>query len=83
MQSGYVVRLDGKVREELLNDTLFLSLDQARETVAAWIGDYNTERPLSSLAYPNLNRNKRKEQNPRNPTNNSPPDPHKRTATVR
>ena len=67
MQSGYVVRLDGKVREELLNDTLFLSLDQARETIAAWIGDYNTERPLSSLAYPKTQPEQKERTEPQKP----------------
>lgn len=28
-----------------------MSLDQARETIAAWADDYNTERPHSSLGY--------------------------------
>lgn len=35
----------------MLNETLFFSLDQARQMVAAWIEDYNTARPHSSLAY--------------------------------
>ncbi|MCZ8275016.1 MAG: transposase, partial [Microcystis sp. LE19-4.1E] len=42
---------NGKMRDELLNETLFFTLDQAREAVAAWAEDYNTERPHSSLAY--------------------------------
>lgn len=51
MQNGYVESFNGKMRDELLNETLFFSLDQAREAVAEWIEDYNTERPHSSLAY--------------------------------
>ena len=51
MQNGYVESFNGKMRDELLNETLFFSLDQAREAIAAWIEDYNTERPHSSLAY--------------------------------
>ena len=39
------------MRDELLNETLFMSLDQARERVASWADDYNTERPHSSLGY--------------------------------
>jgi putative transposase len=51
MQNGYVESFNGKMRDELLNATLFFSLEQAREAVAEWIEDYNTERPHSSLAY--------------------------------
>ena len=51
MQNGYVESFNGKMRDELLNETLFFSLDQAREAVAEWVEDYNTQRPHSSLAY--------------------------------
>ncbi len=51
MQNGCVESFNGKMRDELLNETLFFSLDQARGAVAAWTEDYNTERPHSSLAY--------------------------------
>jgi transposase InsO family protein len=51
MQNGYVESFNGKMRDELLNETLFFSLDKAREAVAEWVEDYNTERPHSSLAY--------------------------------
>jgi hypothetical protein len=39
------------MRDELLNESLFLDLDQARQIVAAWVVDYNTARPHSSLGY--------------------------------
>jgi putative transposase len=39
------------MRDELLNETLFTSLAHAREKIATWIDDYNTERPHSSLDY--------------------------------
>ena len=51
MQNGYVESFNGKMRDELLNETLFFSLDQARSAIAAWMEDYNTTRPHSSLAY--------------------------------
>ena len=51
MQNGYVESFNGKMRDELLNETLFFSLDQARSIIAAWVEDYNTTRPHSSLAY--------------------------------
>jgi len=42
MQNGYVESFNGKMRDEPLNETLFFSLDQAREAVAEWIEDDNT-----------------------------------------
>ena len=51
MQNGYVESFNGKMRDELLNETLFFSLDQARSAIATWMEDYNTTRPHSSLAY--------------------------------
>ena len=39
------------MRDELLNETLFMSTAHAREAVAAWANDYNTERPHSSFGY--------------------------------
>ncbi len=37
--------------DELLNETLFLTVRQARLILARWVDDYNTERPHSSLGY--------------------------------
>ena len=51
MQNGYVESFNGRMRDELLNETLFLSLDHARAEIAAWIVDYNQERPHSALGY--------------------------------
>ena len=51
MQNGYVESFNGKMRDELLNETLFFSLDQARKAIAAWVEDYNTSRPHSALNY--------------------------------
>ena len=39
------------MRDELPGETLFTSLAHAREKIAAWTHDYNTERPHSSLGY--------------------------------
>ncbi len=36
-------------RDELLNETLFRSLWQARRLIAEWQTDYNEERPHTSL----------------------------------
>ena len=41
MQNGYVESFNGRMRDELLNETLFLSLAHARVEIAAWVEDYN------------------------------------------
>jgi putative transposase len=51
MQNGYVESFNGKMRDELLNETLFFSLDQARKIIVTWVNDYNTNRPHSALNY--------------------------------
>ena len=51
MQNGYVESFNGRMRDELLNETLFLGLDHARAAIAAWVVDYNQERPHSALGY--------------------------------
>jgi len=37
MQNAYVESLDGLMRDELLNEALFLRLHHARETIAEWV----------------------------------------------
>jgi putative transposase len=44
-----VESFNGRLRDELLNETLFTSLTQARRVLAAWRDDYNRVRPHSSL----------------------------------
>jgi putative transposase len=51
MQNGYIESFNGRMRDELLNESLFLDLDQARLIIAVWVADYNTRRPHSSLGY--------------------------------
>jgi transposase InsO family protein len=51
MQNGCVESFNGKMRDELLNETLFFSLDHARTVIAEWVEDYNISRPHSALAY--------------------------------
>lgn len=50
-QNGFVESFNGRMRDELLNETLFFTIGQAREVLARWVDDYNTERPHSSLGY--------------------------------
>jgi putative transposase len=49
--AGAVHPINGRMRDDLLNESLFLDLDQARQLIGAWIADYNTARPHSSLGY--------------------------------
>ncbi|UHD43885.1 IS3 family transposase [Aureimonas altamirensis] len=51
MQNGFVESFNGRMRDELLNESLFLGLDHARSLIAAWVQDFNTRRPHSSLGY--------------------------------
>ena len=49
MQNAFVESFNGSFRDELLNETLFSSLAEAREKTTAWKDDYNRHRPHSSL----------------------------------
>ncbi|SMD21230.1 Transposase InsO and inactivated derivatives [Rhizobium sp. RU36D] len=51
MQNGYVESFNGRMRDELLNESLFFRLDHARSAIAEWADDYNNFRPHSSLGY--------------------------------
>ena len=50
-QNAFIESFNGRLRDELLNETLFPSLHHARATLAAWRKDYNTERPHSRLGW--------------------------------
>src|SRR5262245_56728870 len=47
----YRLSFNGRMRYELLNESLFLDLEQARKIITAWVAYYNTRRPHSSLGY--------------------------------
>ena len=49
IQNTLIESFNGKLRDECLNETLFISLAEARETLDAWREDYNTHRPHSAL----------------------------------
>ena len=49
MQNGFIESFNGRLRDELLNETIFRSLAQAREVLSDWREDYNGERPHTSL----------------------------------
>lgn len=48
MQNGFAESFNGRMRDELLNETMFRQLAHARIVIAAWAADYNTERPHSA-----------------------------------
>ncbi|QFR33437.1 IS3 family transposase [Ancylobacter sp. TS-1] len=51
MQNGFIESFNGRLRDELLNETLFSSLSQARAALVRWQVDYNTDRPHSKLGW--------------------------------
>ena len=51
MQNGFCESFNGRMRDELLNESLFLGLDHARTKIAAYVDDYNQRRPHSALGY--------------------------------
>jgi putative transposase len=50
-QNGFIESFNGRLRDELLNETLFPSLHHARVTLAAWRKYGYTERPHSRLGW--------------------------------
>ena len=52
MQNGYIESFNGRMRDELSNESLFLGLGNARCAIAAWVAEYNNARPHSSQNYP-------------------------------
>jgi len=51
IQNAFVESFNGKFRDECLNEQWFLSLREAKETIANWRQYYNSARPHSSLNY--------------------------------
>jgi len=51
MQNGFIESFNGRLRNELLNETLFTSLPQARAAITLWRADYNTARPHPQIAW--------------------------------
>ena len=50
-QNGFKESFNGRLRDELLNETLFRSLPHARLVLDAWRRDYNETRPHSKLGW--------------------------------
>ena len=49
MQNGNCEAFNGRMRDELLNETLSFGINHARDAVARWTHAYNNERPRSAL----------------------------------
>jgi putative transposase len=49
VQNAFIESFNSKLRDECLNEHVFLTLAEARETIDAWRYDYNHRRPHSSL----------------------------------
>ena len=50
-QNGYNESFNGRLRDELLNETLLRSLPHARTVLEDWRRDYNEQRPHSKLSW--------------------------------
>ena len=46
-QNAFIESFNGRLRDELLNETLFSSLARARLLLEAWRADYNQNAPVS------------------------------------
>ena len=49
MENGLIEAFNGRLRQECLNESWFLSLEDAWEKVEAWRQHYNRERPHGAL----------------------------------
>jgi len=47
--NGIIEAFNGRLRQECLNESWFLSLDDAREKVVTWWQEYNKEQPHGTL----------------------------------
>ena len=50
-ENGYVESFNARLRDELLNRELFLSVTEAQWVIDRWRNDFNNHRPHSSLNY--------------------------------
>lgn len=48
-QNGYIESFNGKLRDECLNENIFVNLQEAKRLVESWREEYNERRPHSSL----------------------------------
>jgi putative transposase len=48
-QNAFIETFNGRLRDQLLNETLFSTLDHVRGLLTEWQNDYNTIRPHSGI----------------------------------
>jgi len=48
-ENAYIESINGKFRDECLNEHWFVTMAHARRIIESWRAEYNTERPHSSL----------------------------------
>jgi putative transposase len=51
IQNAFIESFNGRLRDELLNETIFSSLAHARSALSSWRSDYNDHRPHSGLGW--------------------------------
>jgi len=49
VENGFIESFNGRLRDELLNVSVFVSLSDAREKLSRWRDDFNAIRPHSAL----------------------------------
>jgi len=49
MDNGLIEAFNGRLRQECLNESWFLSLEDARDKIESWRQEYNRERPHGAL----------------------------------
>lgn len=49
-QNAYIESFNGRLRDECLNEHWFVSLNQAKAVIRAWVREYNEERPKKTLS---------------------------------
>ncbi len=50
-QNAFIESFNGRLRDECLNETVFLTIHHARNVIQSWREHYNYGRPHSSLGY--------------------------------
>jgi len=50
-ENGYIESFNGKLRDELLNREIFITLEEAKVLIEQWRREYNQVRPHSALGY--------------------------------
>jgi len=50
-ENGYIESFNGKLRDELLNREIFITLEEANVLIGQWWKEYNQVRPHRALGY--------------------------------